>query len=185
MKRIEQGAISTFEPSVEREQPARTFVKDPPQLKSNPAGLDWMWLLWSQRRFLARWTLSGVVLVTLIAFVIPKQYRSTTELMPPDSQGGSRLAMLAAAAGKLDAGLSSLAGDFLGGKSSGDLFIAILRSRTVQDRLIQRFDLLRVYRARYLEDARKRLTSSTEVTEDRKSGVISIRAAALRIALYS
>ena len=40
-------------------------------------------------------------------------------------------------------------------KNSGELFIGMLQSRTVQDDIINKFDLRKVYRDRYMEDARK------------------------------
>jgi len=134
----------------------------------------WLRLLWEGRRFLARVTVWGLVLATILAFITPKRYESTTRLMPPDSQSGSGMAMMAALAGKGGLGLSSLAGDLLGMKSSGALFIDILRGRTVQDRIIDHFDLRKVYNHRYWEDARKDLTRYTVISEDRKSGVITI-----------
>jgi uncharacterized protein involved in exopolysaccharide biosynthesis len=136
--------------------------------------LAWPWLLWKHRRFLRQAAVWGLVLSTGVAFVIPKRYDSTTRLMPPGNQSSSGMAMMAAMAGKAGAGLSSLAGDLLGMKSSGDLFIDILRSRTVEDRLIGRFDLRRVYRDKYWQDARKDLAKNTSIAEDRKSGVLTI-----------
>ena len=134
----------------------------------------WLRLLWEGRRFLVRLTVWGLVLSAIIAFLIPKCYESTTRLMPPDSQSGSGMAMMAALAGKGGLGLNSMAGDLLGMKSSGALFIDILRSRTVEDRIIDRFDLRKAYRERYWEDARKDLAQYTSLYEDRKSGVITI-----------
>jgi capsule polysaccharide export protein KpsE/RkpR len=132
-------------------------------------------LLWERRRLLAWVIVVGLVFSTIIAFLIPKSYESTTRLMPPDSQSGSGMAMIAALAGAGGgAGLSSLAGDLLGMKSSGALFTDVLRSRTVGDRLINRFDLRRVYRDTYFEDARKDLAEHTRIAEDRKSGVLTI-----------
>jgi capsule polysaccharide export protein KpsE/RkpR len=111
----------------------------------------------------------------LLAFSLPKRYESTTELMPPDNQSSSGLAMLAALSTKTAAGgLAPLAGDLLGMKSSGALFVGILRSATVEDRLVDRFNLRKVYGARYQEDARKVLEQKTNINEDRKSGIISI-----------
>lgn len=136
--------------------------------------LAWPWLLWEHRRFLRRAAAWGLLLSTGLAFVIPKRYDSTTRLMPPGNQSSSGMAMMAAMAGKAGTGLSSLAGDLLGMKSSGDLFIDILRSRTVEDRLIDRFDLRRVYRDRYWQDARGDLARNTSIAEDRKSGVLTI-----------
>jgi hypothetical protein len=81
--------------------------------------------------------------------------------MPPDSQSGSGMAMMAALAGKGGVGLGSPASDLLGMKSSGALFTDIMRSRTVEDRLIDRFDLRKVYDDRYWQDARKHLAKYT------------------------
>jgi capsule polysaccharide export protein KpsE/RkpR len=136
----------------------------------------WGWLLWERRRFLARALAWGLAASVLVAFLIPKRYESTTRLMPPDGQSGSGLAMLAAMAGKGGGlGMGSMAGNLLGLRSSGTLFVDILRSRTVQDRMVSRFDLRKVYGERYRVDARKRLGAYTEIAEDRKSEVITIR----------
>ena len=70
--------------------------------------------------------------------------------------------------------LGGLAGDLLGTKNSGALFVGILGSRTVQDRLIDEFDLRKVYGHSKIEDVRTNLKNQTVVTEDRKSGLISI-----------
>jgi capsule polysaccharide export protein KpsE/RkpR len=150
------------------------FLGDEGNAERSHDSAEWLWLLWERRRFIARLTVWGLVLSTIIAFLIPKRYESTTRLMPPDTQSGSGMAMMAALAGKGGMGLSSLAGDLLGMKSSGALFIDILRSRTVEDRLIDRFDLRKVYSDRYWQDAREDLAKNTAISEDRKSGVITI-----------
>lgn len=133
-------------------------------------------LLWAHRRTLARVAAVALVLSAAIAFTIPNQYQSVARLMPPD-QGGSGAAVLAALAGRSAGGLGglgTLAGSLLGGRTSTALFIDLIRSRTVSDELIDRFDLLKVYRKRYRIDAAKYLARRTEVVDDKKSGVISI-----------
>ena len=42
-------------------------------------GFEWAWLLWLNRRTVGRWTLCGIVLATIVAILIPKQYESTTQ----------------------------------------------------------------------------------------------------------
>jgi capsule polysaccharide export protein KpsE/RkpR len=71
-------------------------------------------------------------------------------------------------------GLGLLAGDVLGLKSSSALLVAVSRSRTVEDNIVDRFNLQHVYRARYRDRARKELEEHTEVSEDKKSGIVSI-----------
>jgi uncharacterized protein involved in exopolysaccharide biosynthesis len=131
-------------------------------------------LLWRERQFVYRVTAIGLVLATVVAFLIPKQYESTTRLMPPDNQSSTTMAMLAAVTSKVGEGLGSYAGGLMGLKSSGELFVGILQSRTVQDQLVNRFDLKKVYHVKLEEDARKQLTSNTMISEDRKSGIIAI-----------
>ena len=167
-------------PVVARPSEVRAAATD--RIVEEEAGAErefaWPWLLWEHRRLLVRAAAWGLLLSTILAFVIPKRYESTTRLMPPENQSSSGMAMMAALAGKagsgLGSGLGSLAGDLLGTKTSGDLFIDILHGRTVQDRLIERFDLRRVYWDKYWQDARKDLARNTNLSEDRKSGVITI-----------
>jgi len=143
--------------------------------------LDLAWLLWENRRLLWHFTLCGLILATIVAFLLPKQYESTARLMPPEKDTSSPLAMMSAMAGSgsssggSESGLGQVASDLLGSKSQGALYTMVLEGRTIADGLIERFDLRKVYGTRYWEDARKRLASRTEITEDRKSGVIIIK----------
>ena len=131
-------------------------------------------LLWDQRRFLFRGAGCGLLVATLIAFLITKRYESTARLMPPDTQSSSSMALMAGLATRTGSGLGTFAGDLLGLKSTGALFVGIVRSRTVQDRLIERFDLRKVYGTRLWESARKELAENTSILEDRKSGIITV-----------
>jgi len=131
-------------------------------------------LLWEHRRLLARVVLYGLLAGTLIAFLIPTRYESTARLMPPDSNQSSGLAMAAAALSGGAGGLGSIAGEMLGLKSTSDIFVGILTSRTVQDKLIQQFDLKKLYGDRRMEDARKDLVDHTSISVDRKSQIITI-----------
>jgi capsule polysaccharide export protein KpsE/RkpR len=131
-------------------------------------------IVWDKRRFLVQAFLAGLVIGCLVAFLIPSRYVSTVQLMPPDNQSTSGLAMLAALASKGGGAAGGVAGDLLGIKTSGALFIGVLSSRTVQDRLVDRFQLKKVYHKSLQEDARTKLAENTGVSEDRKSGIIEI-----------
>jgi uncharacterized protein involved in exopolysaccharide biosynthesis len=132
-------------------------------------------LLWEHRHMLARVTAIAFAASLAIAFLIPKQYKSTASIMPPDQQNSTAmmLAALVSHAGSLGA-LGSLAG-LSGGHASADLFIELLRSGTVSQRLIDRFDLQHVYRKRYRIDAAKHLARITKISESKKSGIITIQ----------
>jgi uncharacterized protein involved in exopolysaccharide biosynthesis len=131
-------------------------------------------LLLSQGRFLVRATAVGFAAALGIAFLIPARYESSTRLMPPDNHSNSGLAVVAALA-KGGGGLGALGGEMLGIKSTGVLFVGMLESRTVEDDVVGKFDLKRVYGAKRGEDARRELAHNTEISEEHKSGIITIR----------
>ncbi len=133
-------------------------------------------LLWARQEVLWRCLLIGLVASAVIAFVIPAGYTTTAQLMPPDPQTGAGLAVLAALTGGQNGGggLTSIASDLLGVKTSGSLFISVLRSRTVQDRIVDSFHLKSAYWKGTQAGARKKLGNDTDISEDRKSGVITI-----------
>jgi len=144
-----------------------------------PSGewLAYLRLLAENRRVLYRTAAWAFVVSTIIAFVIPKHYESTAAIMPPDPVGNtntSSMMMMAALAGKATPGLAAMAGNVLGMKSTGALYVDLLRSRTVEDHIVERFNLQSVYWIRYKQDARKVLDERTGVSEDHKSGVITI-----------
>jgi len=142
---------------------------------AEPGLLTHLELLWGHRRFLFRAAVAALVASTLTAFLVPARYEAVTRLMPPDAQSNSSAGMLAAMASRAGgSGLSGLAGSLLGGSNSGALFVGVLASQTVEDRLIARFNLQHVYWVSKLEDAREKLAQHTFLSEDRKSGIITI-----------
>jgi capsule polysaccharide export protein KpsE/RkpR len=132
-------------------------------------------LLWEQRQVLYRWAAIGLVGSIVIACVIPVRYTSTTRLMPPDQTQQGMASMLAALGGKTGGDMGSIGGELLGLKTSGDMFVGVLRSRTVEDDLINKFDLRKVYGHRRYVDTRKELDERTDVVADRKSGIITLK----------
>jgi uncharacterized protein involved in exopolysaccharide biosynthesis len=131
-------------------------------------------LLWRHRSVLARVTSISFVASLTLAFLIPKQYKSSASIMPPDQQGSGAM-MLAALLGHGGIGsLGGLASGLLGGHSTTALFINLLESGTVRGHLIDRFDLQHVYHTRYRITTAKRLAHHTKLSDDKKSGVITI-----------
>lgn len=142
-------------------------------------------LLWSHRKLLRRVTLYSLAGMITLAFLIPKRYEATTQLMPPENVSSEAVALLGTlgARGSESSGigasvggaaLGGVASDLLGMKNTSALFVAILYSRTVSDGLIEQFQLQRVYHAKLIEDARIALWEHVDIGADRKSGVIGI-----------
>jgi capsule polysaccharide export protein KpsE/RkpR len=139
-------------------------------------------LFWDHRRIFVYVAVSVMLLSIAVAFSLPKQYESGARIMPPE-QANTSAAMLAALVGRgaggssgggMGGGVAGLAGSLLGMKNNGALFVALLRSGTVTGHLVDRFNLQHVYHKRYRSEATKKLIHQTTVTEDSKSGVITI-----------
>ena len=158
--------------------------------QANDNSIVYLRLLWDHRRLLAHVAFYGLLASTLVAFLIPSRYDSTARSMPPDNQSTSGFAAAAAAMSGVGAGLGGAASELLGLKSTSDVFVGILSSRTVQDKLIQQFNLKKLYWDGRMEDARRDLAKRTGISVDRKSQIITIvvtdhdpkRAAALALA---
>ncbi len=130
------------------------------------------WLRDSWRPLLKA-TVIGLALFALIAFLIPVRYEAVARLMPPDqvNSSGALMSALMASGGDL---IASLGGSALGMHNSGATIVGILNSRTVQDDIVKEFDLKKVYDEKRLEDARLVLEKRSSISEDRKSGIITI-----------
>jgi uncharacterized protein involved in exopolysaccharide biosynthesis len=128
------------------------------------------------RRTILYFTAVGLLAGGLLAWVLPPTFESTAGLMPPPQTSGG--ALLSAALGSRsgqDDQLSGLAASMLGVKTSGALFIGVLQSESAEDDLIQHFDLEKLYRKQTMEQTRKKLASRSSFSEDRRSGIITIR----------
>ncbi|HEV2490503.1 MAG TPA: GNVR domain-containing protein [Candidatus Acidoferrales bacterium] len=130
-------------------------------------------VLWAHRRFLLWSAVSGLVAAAALAFLIPARYTASAGLMPPNNGAGPNL-MSAMLASRVGSGLASMAQGALGIQTTGALFVEILKSDTVRDDVIQKFNLQRVYGTRFLTDTRTELSDHTGISEDEKSGVITI-----------
>lgn len=115
----------------------------------------------------------GSVLAGLIAlgssYLIPKTYTSRTVFLPPQQQQSAAASALA----QLGA-LSGLAGVASGVRTPGDQYVAMLQSQTVADRLVDAYDLMKVYEADYRFEARKELAANSRISLGRKDGLITI-----------
>ena len=152
-----------------------TVLPSPEEGPTITTGLAFARLLWSRRDTLLRVAAYALLASTVLAFLIPKRYESTTRLMPPEKKSNSGLAMAAAALSGTSGGLGEIAADVLGtGNTSGEVSIGILGSRTLQDKLVNQFELRKIYSVKRMEAARKQLSDSTSIVIDRKSQIISI-----------
>lgn len=134
--------------------------------------LDLLIVIGRRKKFLVVSTLAVATLALIVTLLIPKRFTATTTVLPPQ-QASSLSAALLSQMGNLGA-LGSLAGGSLGLKNPTDMTIALLKSRSVEDALIQRFDLMKLYKEKRPSEARKALEDHTSIESNLKDGLIRI-----------
>lgn len=120
--------------------------------------------------FIAKITIVAVILSVVYSLTLKNVYTARATLLPPqkDSGGGGAAALLASMGG----GLAGLAGG-LGG--SADLYLGILKSRSVADSVIKRLDLNTEFKSQNADSARKTLQGLVKFQAG-KDGIITITA---------
>lgn len=118
-------------------------------------------------------TVLAALVGVVVAMLTPPVYTARTTLMPAQQGGGGGSAL--AGLGNL-AGLAGLAGLSSAVKSSDEMYIAFMRSQSVQSALIEELQLKDRYKARTLEDARQALDLQVVIAADKKSGLLTVMA---------
>jgi len=113
-------------------------------------------------------TAASAAVALVVSLLLPVYYRAETRILPPQEKGGNLAAQLLGQVG----GLGGLLGGAANVKYPAELYVAMMKSRTVLDRIIDRFSLMNLYHVRFRDDARRRLLESLAIREDRKSGII-------------
>ncbi len=134
--------------------------------------LDLLIVLAERKRVILGVTATFAILAIVISLLLPKSYTATVTLLPPQ-QNSSVGSAIASQLGNLG-GMAALAGGSLGLKNPNDMFVAMFKSRTVEDSMVQHFGLLQEYHARYLSDARKAFEHHATVDGSGKDGLIHI-----------
>ncbi len=119
---------------------------------------------------IARIVAATVLLGIALALVLPPIYQASTVLLPPDESRGLF--------GHSMSSLDVIAGAAMGieMKTPGELYVALLKSTSIEDGLIRQFDLRKRYRVDTMHAARKALQSRVNITIDKKSGLLTIAA---------
>ena len=128
----------------------------------------------ARRRWLiARITATAMLAGTGAAFLLPVRYTALTRLMPPQQAQSSTAMIMNQLAASGASSLAGIAGGGLSLKNPNDIYVGLLTSRPVADALIGRFGLEKVYGARDMTGARKKLAEYTAVATE-KNGFIAV-----------
>jgi tyrosine-protein kinase Etk/Wzc len=133
--------------------------------------LSWFRVAVRWRRFVLRTVTAIILLSAMTAWLLPIRYTATVVILPPQQGGSSGAAMMA----QLSAvGSIASATGGLGIKNPNDQQVALLKSRTVEDALVARFQLQMLYHRRYLSTARAHWEKVTKAESGLKDGLIRL-----------
>jgi len=124
-----------------------------------------------------RWLILKVIIVVIalavtISLLLPFRYTALTSILPPQ-EGSVGMGMMSQLSGL--GSVASLTGG-LGLKNPNDLQVAMLKSRTVEDAVIDRFHLMALYHTKRMSEAQKVLESNIDIDGSSKDGLIRISA---------
>ena len=149
-----------------------------PGRRPNPAEddeislLDLLIVLAERKRQIFYYTAVFAIVSLIISLIWPKSYTATAVLMPPRQSSGMG-SLLTAELGSLG-GMAALAGSSLGIKNPNDMYVGMLKSQTVEDSMVKKFDLMQEYHAHYMSAARKSFEAHVTVDGNGKDGLIHI-----------
>lgn len=127
-------------------------------------------ILAKHKRAILLFTFGCGVIAAIVSLLLPARYTATTVILPPQNQsaGSSVMAQLSSMGP-----MASLAGG-LGIKNPNDMYVAFLKSRTVEDAMVDRFHLKDEYNSKLPSDARKAFEDLCDIQSSAKDGLIRI-----------
>ena len=130
--------------------------------------LDLLQTIVDNLRLLVLGPLAVGLLALGYSFTITPTYTAKTQFLPPQAQQSAAASMIASLGS-----LGGLAGAAAGLKNPADQYVAYMKSVSLQDALIERFNLKERYKAKMKTDTRMVLTGAVRVASG-KDGLMSV-----------
>lgn len=125
--------------------------------------MDLMLVIAKHNRFIIRLTVVVAILAVAGALLMANRYTAVAVIMPPQQSTSTASALLGQ--------LGGLAGNALGGKNPSDLYVGMLKSRSVADAMIQRFKLMDLYHAQKMDTVRGALGAATVISVNKDNSI--------------
>lgn len=135
-----------------------------PALPEETGFLDWLVLFAAHKWMIGSFTLLGTLVCVGITLVLTPTFTATSVIMVPQQSQSAAAAMIGQFGGLAAAGGIS---DLL--KTPADLYVGILKSRTIADDLVEQFKLQAIYKSKTLTDTRKDLQNASQFTSGKDS----------------
>jgi uncharacterized protein involved in exopolysaccharide biosynthesis len=141
--------------------------------------LDYLIVVVKHSRMIIYASVAAMLLTYLVLLILPNKYTSLARLLPPQQNMTMSAQLLNSLGGggtpgvPSGGGMAGMAAGLLGLKSPSDLYASMMTGYTISDRIIERFELRKLYKEKYIESARKTLGNRTNISSQ-KDGIITI-----------
>jgi tyrosine-protein kinase Etk/Wzc len=115
--------------------------------------LDFLLVIKKYLKFIIGIFFISVIATMIILLLKPKEYKATAIILPPITSEGGIMANLP----------SGISGIIKEKTTPTDIFVAILKSRSMKDDIIDKFNLMNIYKCETREEARKKVEDNTEI----------------------
>jgi uncharacterized protein involved in exopolysaccharide biosynthesis len=132
--------------------------------------LDLLIVLAKHKRLVLGMPLSAAIVAVVVTLLMPNIYTGTTRILPPQQSQSSATALLAQFGALMGGGGGASP---LALRNPNDLYVGMLKSRTIADGLISRFELQKLYDEDTMVETRKELAKKTTIGSG-KDGIITI-----------
>jgi tyrosine-protein kinase Etk/Wzc len=134
--------------------------------------LDFLIIVSQRKKLIAIVTAICALSALLIASLLPVEYTATAIILP--SQGNSSMSNMLATQLAGMGSVSGIASSALGLKNLDEMYVSMLKSRSVEDAVIKRYGLMAEYHKDYLVQARKELEKHAKIEGSTKDGLIRL-----------
>jgi len=149
------------------------FPSIQPRVQDDLTFLDFLLIVAQRKKLVVMVTAVCAGIALILAFALPPEYTATVIILPP--QGNTSMSsMLASQLSGINSAMGGVAGSVLGMKNINDMYVSMLKSRSVEDAVIQRYGLQSEYKKAYLADTRKALEKHAKIDGTTKDGLIRL-----------
>jgi tyrosine-protein kinase Etk/Wzc len=132
--------------------------------------LDLMIVLAKHKKMIMLVTFAAALFAVGYSLLMPNIYTGTSKILPPQSSQSSSInAIMLAQLGGLTGGA---AGAALGLKDPNALYLAMLKSRNIMEKIVRHFDLQTVYEVKTMTDALKALGNESTINSGKDDVII-------------
>jgi len=137
-----------------------------------PGLFDYLLVIARYKKMIFFTTFGVAILAVLVTLLMPNIYTAKAMIVPSDDDKSGMGVLLSQLGGLV--GMGGAAGGAITAKTTGNLYVTMLKSETIKDAIIDRFKLIDLYEAKYRADIYKTLDKIADISLGKKDGVITI-----------